>query len=221
MTARTASRRPSQLRSRRKMSRARGGLLRCARHRSFLVAPPGTNPRRPQAFEDDLVRRDREEDQQPEDRVLRERARRRPTEETLLQQVDERRAKKCPHHRAAATEDVDTTDDDGRHDLELQALTGNDRDVPEAHQEEKPGDARKRSAEHEREEDIAPDWEARDPGGIGIGPDGEEPSPVWHVIKEQLEGDDDRDRHDDERTYVEITERDQRRARQVEEPGWK
>src|SRR2546428_11184008 len=190
MTPRTASRRPSQLRSRRKMSRARGGLLRCARHRSFLVAPPCTNPRRPQAVEDDLVRGDREEDQQPEDRVLRERARRRPTEETLLQQVDQRRAKKCLHHRAAATEDVDAADDDGRHDLELQALTGNDRDVPEAHQEEEPGDARERSAEHEREEDIAPNWEARDPGGVGIGPDAEEPSSEWPALKEQLLSDD-------------------------------
>src|SRR6266550_2095280 len=147
-----ASSRPSQLTRRLMASRTMDRLLRGGRRRALLIPPPGLNPNCPQASEDHFVRCHREEDEQTEDGVLRERAHRGPTDETLLEHVDERRAHEGADDRAAAAEDIHTTDHDGCHDLELKALTGDDGDVPEAHEEEEAGQAGEGAAQHERDE---------------------------------------------------------------------
>src|SRR5439155_990893 len=157
ITARMASSKPSQRTRRRKMSRAMGGLLRGGRRRPLLIPPPGLDPNCPQAPEDHLVRRHRQEDEKPEDRVLRERAHRRPTDQALLEHVDERCAREGADDRAAPPEDIHTADDDGRHNLELETLTGDDGDVPEAHEEEEAGQAGQGAAQQKRDEGDAPE----------------------------------------------------------------
>src|SRR5438128_12316317 len=185
-----ASSKPSQLTRRRRRSRATNGLLPGGCRRPLLVPPPGSNRNCPQASEDHLVRCHRQEDEKPEDRVLRERADRGPTDEALLEHVDERRAHEGTDDRAAAAEDIHTTDYDGRHNLELQALTGDDGDVPEAHEEEEAGQTGQGAAEDERDEDIALDREAGDSRRVGVRADREEPATVWQEGEDELEHDD-------------------------------
>src|SRR5436309_9189477 len=219
ITARMASSKPSQRTRRRKMSRAMGGLLRGGRRRPLLIPPPGLDPNSPQAPEDHLVRRHRQEDEKPEDRVLRERAHRRPTDQALLEHVDERCAREGADDRAAPPEDIHTADDDGRHHLELETLTGDDGDVPEAHEEEEAGQAGQGAAQQKRDEDVALDREAGDARRVGVGADREEPATVRQIRKDKLEDDHDGQREQDERPHVELAERDDRHSRQVQQPG--
>src|SRR5438445_3666649 len=182
-----ASSKPSQLTRRQRSSRATGGLLRGRRRRPLLIPPPGLNPNCPQASEENFVRCHRQEDEKPEDGVLRERTDRGPTDEALLEHVDERRAHEGADDRAAAAEDIHTTDNDGCHNLKLEALTGDDGDVPEAHEEEEAGQAGQGAAQDERDEDVALDGEAGDSRRVGVGADREEPATVWQVREDELE----------------------------------
>src|SRR2546430_702455 len=190
------SSKPSQLTRRLMASRTMDRLLRGGRRRPLLIPPPGLNPNCPQASEDHLVRCHREEDEQTEDGVLRERAHRGPTDEALLEHVDERCAYESADDRTAPPEDIHTADDDSRHDLELEALTGDDGDVPEAYEEEEAGQAGQGAAQHERNEDVALDRETGDSRGVGVGADREEPATVRQIGKDELEDD-----HDGQREH--------------------
>ena len=72
-----------------------------------------------------LVRRDREQDQQPEERVAHELADARASGCRLCwsRSISDR-AEQRPDDRADPAEDVDAADDDGGDDLELEALAG-------------------------------------------------------------------------------------------------
>src|SRR5437899_779661 len=214
MTARMARRRPSHVASRRPISRARDGIFCCGRRSPLVVAPAGADPPRPEALEDELVRCHRQENEDPEDGVLQERAHYWPAQEALLEQVDERRAEKRSHHRARAAEDIHAADHDGRDRLELEPLAGDDGDVPEAHQEKETGEAGESPAEQEGHEDVALDREASNAGGLWIGTDREEPPAIGQVLQDELEHDDqglaDSDDGDDLETGADVGERPSR-----------
>src|SRR2546428_675718 len=221
MTARMARRRPSHVASRRPISRARDGIFCGGRRSPLVVAPAGADPPRPEALEDELVRRHRQENEDPEDGVLQERAAYWPAQEALLEQVDERRAEKRSHHRARAAEDIHAADHDGRDGLELEPLAGDDGDVPEAHQEKETGEAGEGPAEQEGHEDVALDREPGNAGGLWIGADREEPPAIGQVLQDELEHDDHQGGEHDERPHIEVAEGKKRSPREVEEPLWK
>src|SRR4051794_8878067 len=125
MISRSTSRSPSHPRSRFTMS----GTIRHSSGGVRVQAPlflPAFRTGRDcsQTPEDDLVGRHRYQDQNAKHRIAHELADPGQSDDALLEQVDERRTEERPDHRTASAEDIDAADNDGRHDLELEARPG-------------------------------------------------------------------------------------------------
>ena len=91
----------------------------------------------------DLVRGDRQQDQQPQDRVPQELAHLRQRIRLCCRSSISVAPSSAPIIEPDAAEDVDPADHDRRDHLQLEALGGRDGDVPEARQEHEPGQARR------------------------------------------------------------------------------